>query len=58
MVYIFLKYFIQNISQMMLPNVYIVSVKNKTTLQKYNEQWNNEMKYNKTQWTKIMNTIK
>ena len=30
MVYIFLKYFFQNISQMTLPNVYSISVKNKT----------------------------
>ena len=38
MVYVFLKYFFQNISQMTLPNVYSISVKNKTTEMKHNEQ--------------------
>ena len=38
MVYVFLEYFFQNISQMMVPNIYSISVKNKTTKMKHNEQ--------------------
>ena len=38
MAYIFLEYFFQNIPQMMLPNIYSISVKNKTAKMKHNEQ--------------------
>ena len=38
MVYIFLKYFFQDISQMTRPNVYSISVKNKTIEMKHNVQ--------------------
>ena len=41
-VHIFLKYFFQNISQMTLPNVYSISVENKTT--EMNEMKHNEEK--------------
>ena len=38
MVYVFLKYFFQNISQIIIPNIYTISVKNKTTEIKLNKQ--------------------
>ena len=37
MVYIFLEYFFQNISKMILPNICSIPVKNKTKKRKHNE---------------------
>ena len=48
MVYIFLKYSFQHISQMTLPNVYSISVKCKTT----------EMKHNEQKWWALPNSLK